>query len=453
MDCLIPETLYLQGNGVFSCHDDAGVGISLGQLSDTFSLRAMLEEAYDHMRHQLAAGRAPWPGVCERCGFFRPTEPYRARPVHRITTFQVETTLRCTLVCGGCTRLEEIRTRPGPASLTLDRFERLLTTAAAEGIEIEWIEYCGHGEPLAHRDFHRFAGAARRILPDTRQRLITNANYDYDAVMRGQHVDEIVVSCDGASSATYPIYRQHGDFDRVQGFIAAAMRATPRPRVVWKYILFDFNDSDAELQHAQALAMAHGVDTLLFVVTHSDRRSQRYTARNLDEVLRLIPFATVNTTPVLETACDARSARAELRRAAFARVLGTTVAAVARRVPGPIPAPAGLYVDETRVIASGAIHVRGWAHDGREPFRRLTLTWNGREVGTALLGLPRPDVGRVFPRLRSDRVGFAAVCEVPDIEAAAFELAVRATPAGARRHHTFTVRVTQDRRPIRASCS
>jgi MoaA/NifB/PqqE/SkfB family radical SAM enzyme len=441
MDCVIPETLYLKANGVFPCHDDAGEVIPLGQLEDGFSLRGLLDGAgYDHVRRELQAGRAPWPGTCERCGFFRPHQPYRARTPHRVTTFQVEPTLLCTLGCPGCSRAQQIRTRPGPRSLTLDRFGQLLKTAVAERIEIECIEYCGQGEPLAHREFHSFVARARQVMPRTRQRLITNGNYDYGTVMQDQHLDEIIVSCDGATAGSYPIYRKNGDFARVQTFIADAARATPRPRVIWKYILFEFNDSTAELQRAQQLAMDHGVDALLFVVTHSAGRSQRHTPRNLEQLLKLTPFATINTTPVLESARTRFQARSHLRRTPFERLMDRTSFALARLTPRA-PARAALHLDETRVIDSDAIHVRGWAHDGREPFERLTLTWNGREVARALLGIPRPDVRRVFPRVCSERVGFAATVTLPDALAAAFDLEVRARSRGSTRDAVFTVQV------------
>lgn len=467
MDCAIPDTLYLKANGVFPCHDDAGEGIALGLLEDGFSLRSLLDgPGYAHVRSALRSGCAPWPGVCDRCGFFRPQLPYRTRPAYRLTTFQVEPTLLCTLACPSCSRPEQIRTRPGPRSLTLDRFEQLLTTAVAEEIAIDWIEYCGQGEPLAHRDFHRFVAAGRRIMPRMRQRLITNGNYTYGTVMHDQHLDEIIISCDGATAETYPIYRKNGNFARVQAFIADAARAAPRPCVIWKYILFDFNDSAPELQRAQQIAMDLGVDALQFVITHSEGRSERYTHRNLEQLLELTPFATVNTTPVLQRVSTAPlEARGLRRRAPFARLLRTTAGIVKRRLPGPLqqrvralkPRPrAELHLDETRVIDASAIHVRGWAHDGREPFERLTLTWNGRDVGSAVLGIPRPDVRRAFPRLRSERVGFAATCRLRETLAAAFVLELRVRSRGSTRNEVFTVQVTRaepEHRPSEASAS
>ena len=446
MDCVMPEILYLKANGVFPCHDDAGEVIALGQLEDGFSLRGMLDGAgYDHVRRELQAGRAPWPGHCERCGFFRPLQPYRARTPYRIKTFQVETTLLCTLACPDCSRPHQIKTRPGPRSLTPERFEAVLKTAVAEDVEIECIEYCGQGEPLAHRDFHSFVARARQVMPRTRQRLITNGNYDYRAVMQGQRLDEVIISCDGATAESYPIYRKNGDFARVQAFMRDAARATPRPCVVWKYILFDFNDSAAEIQRAQQLAMDHGVDALVFVVTHSARRSRRYTERNLEQLLKLAPFATLNTTPVLQPGAAVPSyanARAELRRTRVDRLLDGAVDALAQRFPGVIRkrAPAVLHVDQARAIGSDAIHLRGWVHDGRGPFEGVTLTRNGRNVGSAVLGISRPDVQRDFPGLCSDRVGFAATIVVADTHAAALDLELRARPRGARRRQVFTMR-------------
>ena len=454
MDCAIPDTLYLKANGVFPCHDDAGEGTPLGQLEDGFSLRGLLDgPGYTHVRNELQSGRTPWPGVCDRCGFFRPNQPYRTRPAYRLVTFQVEPTLLCTLRCPSCSRPEQIRTRPGPKSLTLDRFEQILMTAVAEEIAIDWIEYCGQGEPLAHRDFHRFVAAGRRIMPRTRQRLITNGNYTYSKVMHDQHLDEIIISCDGATAETYPVYRQNGDFDRVQAFIADAARAAPRPCVIWKYILFDFNDSAAELQRAQHLALDLGVDALQFVITHSARRSERYTHHNLEQLLELTPFATVNTTPVLQRVSAAPSAaRGRRRRTPVARLVRATAGILAWPLPKPIqrrllelrPGPrAELHLDETRVIGASAIHVRGWAHDGREPFERLTLAWNGRDVGSAVVGIARHDVRRVFPRLRSEYVGFAAAFRLSETLAAAFAFEVRARSRGSMGSEVFTVQVTR----------
>ena len=459
MDCVIQETLYLKANGVFPCHDDAGEGIPLGQLEDGFSLRGLLDGAgYGHIRRELEAGRAPWPGTCERCGFFRPNHPFRARTPHRIRTFQVEPTLVCTLACPGCSRPHQIKTRPGPKSLTLERFEHVLKTAAAEQVEIECIEYCGQGEPLAHRDFHRFVATAREILPRTRQRLITNGNYEYAKVMQGQHLDELIVSCDGATPETYPLYRRNGDFARVQAFLADATRATPRPRfVIWKYILFDFNDSTPELQHAQQLAMDHGIDILEFVVTHSTGKSQRYNEGNREQLLELTPFVTVNTTPVLGSAPTALTrlhARSERRRTRVERLLDRT-SALDRRLPFPIRARvqafrsrdaarrAALDLDEIRVIGSDAVYVRGWAHDGCEPFARLTLQSNGPEAGTALLGIRRPDVRGMFPQLRSEHVGFAGTCSLRGARDGAFELELHGSPRGSTRREVFTVQVTR----------
>jgi len=448
MDCLILESAFLKANGVFPCHDDAGDMIPLGHLTDDFSWRGLLDDGYAHVRRELEAGRAPWPGTCERCGFFRPHRPYRARPAHRLTTFQVEPTLACGLVCPGCTRKEKLITRSGPSTLTLDRFAQLLKTAAAEQVEIEWIEYCGHGEPLAHREFHRFVATARQIMPRTRQRLITNANYDYGAVMQGQYVDELIVSCDGATAETYPVYRQKGNFARVQSFLAEATRATPRPFVVWKYILFDFNDSTPELQLAQRLAIEYGVDALLFVVTHSVSHSERYMAGNMEQVLKVTPFATVSTTPVLEPPDASRPSlriRSEVRRTRVERLMDAARLRIRKRAPALeslAPERRGaLDMDYALAIDSGTLHVRGWAHDGLAPFEHLTASCNGREVGSAVVGIRRPDVLPFFPRLGSDRVGFVATLDLPVMSASGVDLELRGTPRDSTRSTVFSLQI------------
>jgi hypothetical protein len=102
-----------------------------------------------------------------------------------------------------------------------------------------------------------------------------------------------------------------------------------------------------------------------------------------------------------------------------------------------------LYLDQIREIDSESIHVRGWAHGGREPFERLAAFCDGREVGSALLGIARPDVRRVFPRLRSEQVGFVATFNLGGTPAAAVELELHGKPRGSKRRDVFDVQVTR----------
>ncbi len=68
--------------------------------------------------------------------------------------------------------------------------------------------------------------------------------------------------------------------------------------MVWKYILFEFNDSDEEIWEAQNVAQELKVDALLFVYTHSKFKSQRYTIKNAADFPIYYANVKTNATPI-----------------------------------------------------------------------------------------------------------------------------------------------------------
>ena len=190
--------------------------------------------------------------------------------------------------------------RPKPFIMKAAFFEQILSSIRAEGFRLGEIEYCGQGDPLMNGEFPKFVRLAREYFPATCQRLITNGNFDYFKSTGGQAIDEIFVSCDGRRQKSYEQYRIFGKVDVALDFMRAIPKKIGRQRqfVVWKYILFEFNDSDEEILEAQTLAQDLKVDTLLFVYTHSKFRSLRYTNRNSHEFPIHYANVRTNATPI-----------------------------------------------------------------------------------------------------------------------------------------------------------
>jgi hypothetical protein len=191
-----------------------------------------------------------------------------------------------------------VRVRPHPFHLDVALFTRVMRSLRDQGYTVGEIEYCGQGEPLEHPQFAELSRLARAYLPSTHQRLITNGNSDFGAVLAGTRLDEIMVSCDGVFPESYARYRVGGSVERPFLFMCDARTSRfPPPVVIWKYILFEWNDSDEELFAAQNLADEMGLDALLFVYTHSAGKSLRYTLANpLDLPVRSTRVIT-NATP------------------------------------------------------------------------------------------------------------------------------------------------------------
>ena len=75
-------------------------------------------------------------------------------------------------------------------------------------------------------------------------------------------IDEVTFSIDGASQDTYVRYRQRGKFDKALANLRAMAdekRKSGRdvPHLNWRYILFNWNDSDEEMD-TRAAARGRG---------------------------------------------------------------------------------------------------------------------------------------------------------------------------------------------------
>lgn len=305
VNCEILHTLYLRSNGDVPCNDDAGERVLLGRVdlrNPRWSASSLLENhRYRRIREALQRGVMPWPDACAQCAFFRPNEtPADHLARKRIHKLQVEPSVGCRLSCPGCAGRLHARLRPTAPHMDIAVFERVLRGLHEEGYSLREIEYCGQGEPLLHPEFPEFVRLGRKYFPTTLQRLITSGNFDYRVATAGEWLDEIIVSCDGLDQHSYEQYRIGGRAARALQFMRDAPRevAGRQQSMIWKYILFEHNDSDDEIWRAQLLAQELAVHAMLFVFTHSKEKSRRYTLANASEFPIAFPNVYTNATPI-----------------------------------------------------------------------------------------------------------------------------------------------------------
>lgn len=395
VNCETLSTLYVKANGEVVCDDDAGNGVSLGALDRLQvgeSLAGILEnERFARIRARLAAGRMPWPGICERCAFLRPDEVFADRLAGKqIDKLQIEPSLSCNVACPECRVHEQAKERPGTRHLPPELLGRFLADLRHSGYRLREMEYCGHGEPLAHPLFAELCRVTRAIFPLARQRLITNGNFDYARKVGLTPLEEVFVSCDGARQASYAQYRIGGNIERVFGFMREAVKAArdAQGAVVWKYILFAHNDSDEEIVEAQELAQAIGISTLLFVFTHTRQRSLRYRMENAAAVPRLYPNVTVNAHPSF-----------------YREVKPLRLATPWTPVEGD--PRIRFCIDEVTLYRREHITLSGWAF-GQPDVTAIEVI--GPQGNSALVRaqISRPDVAQAFSECRALRSGFWA---------------------------------------------
>ena len=117
--------------------------------------------------------------------------------------------------------------------------------------------------------------------------LYTSTNglaFNEDQARRLVHsgIDEVTFSIDGATPESYAKYRQRGRFDvAIRNLRAMADEKRKAgcdvPFLNWRYILFVWNDSDAEMLEARRLADDVGVDRLCWEIT--DHPENAYSRR------------------------------------------------------------------------------------------------------------------------------------------------------------------------------
>ncbi len=186
----------------------------------------------------------------------------------------VECTAACNVSClDSCCAPETGITKTRQAGmLDVDLFKRVL---AEVGPTLERIDFFNYGEAFLHKRAVEMCELVKREYPHIYLYTSTNGGALTEESARRlvrSGIDEVTFSVDGASQDVYATYRQRGKFDHVMKNLRAVVdekRALGLdvPFVNWRYILFTWNDNDAEMQRARTLAAEIGVDRLCWEIT------------------------------------------------------------------------------------------------------------------------------------------------------------------------------------------
>jgi wyosine [tRNA(Phe)-imidazoG37] synthetase (radical SAM superfamily) len=391
MFCEILQTLYVKSNGLVVCNDDFGERVTLGRIDHGARnwniVEALLEnEQYSHIRSAFQANELPWPDVCSRCSLLRRDDPYIDRLRNRyLIRVQIEVSLACNLRCPYCVNHIQIREKERrPFLMPLEVFERTLTSLRNERFQIELFDYLGQGDPLMHPEFTKFVELARRIYPESKQRLVTNGNFDYAKTCGSAVLDEIVVSIDGFFQESYARYRVGGQVTKALQFLedaaAAASVAKHRTEVIWKYIVFEWNDTKEELTAAQRYADTLPIEKLQFIFTHSLGRSQRFRPERPFFFPMLSRKTEFHNTCQLDMFVD----------------YGTLSAS--NLDPGCInSAPFFLWLEEASVYNQDLFRLKGWVVSRSNTIEKLHFFLDGQPICTTDRLQWRSDVFKFFP--------------------------------------------------------
>jgi pyruvate-formate lyase-activating enzyme len=147
-------------------------------------------------------------------------------------------------------------------TLSLETVKRVIDEA---GPAVERVDFFNYGEPFLYRDLLPALRHIRRALPAADVAISTDGmpvrGPVEDALLQERLLDWLVFSVDGSDAESYARYRIRGRFETALENLA---RVHEKARgtgvnVVWQYVVFRWNDSDAQLRHALATAERIGV--------------------------------------------------------------------------------------------------------------------------------------------------------------------------------------------------
>ncbi len=274
--CPSVDSIFLRAWGDLVCWDDAGGDHVLQAWDPAVDYaEVFLNGPYQEIRRNLGEGTMPRPEECERCLLLRvlPSVAGAAWDRTFVRMLRVEPSYFCSLDCPGCVPLSIRRQHKKAFQLDPDILDRILADLTARGLEVDTLDFQGHGEPLLNPRLWEMGRRSRARLPNAWISVTTNAQGRFRPEMASSGFDDFICSIDGVDQASYEPYRVHGSFDLAWRFIKDLVRASAwsdrRIRVVWKYVIFDHNSSPENLLRAQQLALDAGVSELVFVLTRN----------------------------------------------------------------------------------------------------------------------------------------------------------------------------------------
>jgi len=283
------ETLVLLCDGriVCGCADPYAKRV-LGDTRTTTVNQIWTGDTIAQLRTALNHGGSAFCGDCPLKLPLEEQEAPRQRPLAVAPLPQrlyVECTAACNLSCfQACCAPETGISRTRQAGmLDFDLFRKVIDEA---GPTLARVDFFNYGEAFLHKRAVEMCEYIKSRYPHIY--LYTSSNglaFSEDAVRRliNSGIDEVTFSIDGATPESYVRYRQRGDFAKVIRNLRTAVEEKQRaglelPVINWRYILFAWNDSDAEMKLARRMAGDLGVDRLCWEITDhpEDAFSRRF---------------------------------------------------------------------------------------------------------------------------------------------------------------------------------
>jgi len=254
-----------------TCSDLEGEGV-IGNLNGTNTFRSVfLSEKANFMRAELANGKLPINNICYKCPELRAVpkciaEYYSKHIEMPSNGIMLENCSACNYNCIYCSRGKVAENRTSTI-ISVDNMKYIANEIREN--KIKTIYFFKLGEPFLDKDIYRKLQIIREINPgidiltSTNGSLIDNSEKVAAALM----FSHIYISIDGINSEMQNKYQRGADFDKIMDNVKMIINrrgSSTTPVLIWKYVVFSFNDAIEYINEAFKKAVEIGFDRLLF---------------------------------------------------------------------------------------------------------------------------------------------------------------------------------------------
>lgn len=259
-----------------NCNDNNGLG-KIGNLRKQTLEQIFSGKKAKYFRESLAKGKLPIPN-CTRCSDLLLIDKKIAKNFAANYTLpkkgiMIENTVNCNLNCLSCCR-EKILSLRDKRSMSLEDIK--LISSIIKKNKIESISYFGLGEPFFS---NRIKEELEIIRKDNPKIIITASTNGVSVDSKEKReaallLDCIIFSIDGSTQRSVNRYQRGGNFNKTYSNMKSLLTLRNslrknKPTIIWKYILFRWNDSKELISNAIRLAKKAKIDGLYFELTTS----------------------------------------------------------------------------------------------------------------------------------------------------------------------------------------
>lgn len=183
----------------------------------------------------------------------------------------IETNANCNLSCITCGRLRRTST-----NFQMSTYELIDILKQLKKFDLKMVHLYAFGEPFISKEIYDQVEAIRKIMPHVFVTASTNGMLiDSDEkYLAALLMDNIIFSIDGSSQETCRRYQVGIDFRRSYENMCELVKLRKnskqrKPYIIWKYLVFRWNDRGDDINKAIDLARRAEVDALAFWFTKS----------------------------------------------------------------------------------------------------------------------------------------------------------------------------------------